>query len=128
MRPLTSALLALSLVAATTAGCHHRPSFDDPAKPIEIRAGGEFELDLKANHSTGYEWVLMDSAALGPLRLVAKHYAIPRRYRDRNGAGGTERWIFRAPSGGDGVVALAYKRPWEAKPPADSARFRVTVR
>jgi predicted secreted protein len=126
MRRLPIAVLLVAAAAIT--GCHHRPSFDDPAKPIEVRAGGEFELDLKSNHSTGYEWVLVDSAALGPLRLVAKHYAIPRRNRDRNGAGGTERWIFRTEGSGNGVVSLAYKRPWETRPPADSARFSVTVR
>ncbi|SOD02708.1 inhibitor of cysteine peptidase [bacterium JGI 053] len=122
------ALVALLLAAAGTAGCHHRPSFHDPAQPIEVRAGSEFELAMQSNHSTGYEWVLVDSAALGPVRLVAKHYAIPRRNRGANGAGGTERWIFRTDGPGNGVVALAYKRPWETKPPVDSARFRVTVR
>ena len=122
------ALVALLLAAAGTAGCSHRPSFHDPAQPIEVRAGGEFELSLKSNHSTGYEWVLVDSAALGPLRMVAKHYAVPRRYRDANGAGGTERWIFRTEGPGNGVVTLAYKGPSETTPPADSARFRVTVR
>jgi inhibitor of cysteine peptidase len=125
MRCLASIAL---LLAAGTAGCHHRPSYSDPAQPIEVRAGSEFELDLKSNHSTGYEWVLVDSAALGPLRLVAKHYAIPRRNRGANGAGGTDRWILRADGPGNGVIAVAYKRPWETKPPADSARFRVTVR
>jgi inhibitor of cysteine peptidase len=126
MRRLT--LAALLSAAATTAACEHRPSYHDPAQPIEVRSGSEFELALQSNHSTGYEWVLVDSAALGPLRFVAKHYAIPRRNRDRNGAGGTERWIFSAPSAGSGVISLAYKRPWETKPPADSARFRVTIR
>ena len=122
------ALVALLLAAAGTTGCDHRPSFHDPAQPIEVRAGSEFELSLKSNHSTGYEWVLVDSAALGPLRLVAKHYAIPRRNRGANGAGGTERWIFRTEGPGNGVIALDYKRPRETRPPVDSARFRVTVR
>ena len=118
----------ITFLAAATSGCDHRPSFHNPAQPIEVLAGSEFELALHSNHSTGYEWVLADSAALGPLRLVAKHYAIPRRNRGANGAGGTERWIFRTDGPGNGVVSLAYKRPWETKPPADSARFRVTVR
>lgn len=121
-------LVALFTAAAATGACEHRPSYHDPAQPIEVRAGSEFELSLHSNHSTGYEWVLVDSAALGPLRFVAKHYAIPGRNRGRNGAGGTERWIFSAPSAGNGVISLAYKRPWETKPPAESARFRVTVR
>jgi inhibitor of cysteine peptidase len=126
MRCFTTFLLVGT--SLTLAACSHRPSFHDPAQPIEVRAGGEFELSLKSNHSTGYEWVLMDSAALGPLRMVAKHYAVPRRYREANGAGGTERWIFRSDGPGNGVIALAYKGPSETVPPTDSARFRVTVR
>ena len=91
------ALAALLLAAA----CNRRPTFDDPSRPIEVRAGSEFALALKSNQSTGYQWVLVDSAALGPLQLVSKDYSVPRKYRHRNGAG---------------------------DPPADSARFSVHVR
>jgi len=122
------ALAALLLAASACGGSDRRQSFSDPAQPVEVRAGSEFELALKSNQSTGYQWVLMDSAALGPLQFVSKNYAVPRENRGRDGAGGTERWIFRAPSAGSGVVALAYKRPWENQPPAESARFSVTVR
>ena len=120
-------ILSLVLLPAAVA-CSRRPSFDDPARPITVHPGTEFGLALKANHSTGYEWVLVDSAGLGPLRLVGREYSIPWAARGRNGAGGSERWVFRAVSAGDGVVALVYRRPWETRPPADSARFRVTVR
>jgi inhibitor of cysteine peptidase len=126
MRRIASILGILGLAAATA--CSHRLSFDDPSKPIEVRAGSEFVLALTSNQSTGYQWVLVDSAALGPLQFVGKDYSVPRRNRNRNGAGGTERWTFRAPSPGSGVISLAYKRPWESRPPADSARFRVTVK
>ncbi|MFL5381399.1 MAG: protease inhibitor I42 family protein [Longimicrobiaceae bacterium] len=124
MRRLTLA----ALLFASACGRDSRPTFSDPAQPVEVRAGREFELALKSNQSTGYQWVLVDSAALGPLQLVSKDYAVPREYRDRNGAGGTESWVFRAPSAGSGVISLAYKRPWETIPPAESARFQVTVR
>jgi predicted secreted protein len=127
MRPLAAAILALSVVSAACGG-ESRTTFDDATKPVTVPVGSEFELALKSNQSTGYQWVLVDSAALGPLRFVSKSYAIPRERRDNNGAGGTERWIFRAPSTGSGVVALVYKRPWETTPPADSARFQVTIR
>ena len=126
MRRLT--LAALLLAAAGTACGDHRQSFSDPAQPITVAAGSEFELALKSNQSTGYQWVLVDSAALGPLQMVSKDYTVPRELRDRDGAGGTERWTFRAPSAGSGVISLAYKRPWETQPPVDSARFSVTVR
>jgi inhibitor of cysteine peptidase len=121
------ARLALLLAAAATAACSRgRPSFDDPRQPIVVRPGTEFELALNSNQSTGFQWVLADSAALGPLRLVGTNYRSSAP--DKNGAGGTERWIFRAPSAGVGAISLAYRRPWESKPPIDSVRFRVTVR
>lgn len=123
------AFAALLLSAAACGGGDNSPlTFDDPAKPIEVGVGSEFTLALKSNQSTGFEWVLADSAALGTLQLVSKDYVIPREYRDANGAGGTERWTFRAPAAGHSVVSLAYKRPWETVLAADSARFQVTVR
>ena len=122
-----SALLVLVLAASACGSRDRRMTYSDPARAIEVRAGGEFELALESNQSTGYQWVLVDSAALGPLRFVSKDYVIPREYRDNNGAGGTEHGIFRSNGPGNGVVALVYKRPWESVPPIESARFRVTV-
>jgi inhibitor of cysteine peptidase len=128
MRPLAAAILTLSVGSLAACGGESRTMFDDATKPVTVGVGSEFDLAMKSNQSTGYQWVLVDSAALGPLRFVSKDYAVPREYRDNNGAGGTERWTFRAPAAGDGVVSLVYKRPWESVPPVDSARFRVTVR
>jgi inhibitor of cysteine peptidase len=128
MRPLAAALLALSVGSAAGCGRESRTTFDDPAQPITVAAGSEFDIALKSNQSTGFQWVLVDSAALGPLRFVSKDYTVPREDSDKNGAGGTERWTFNAPAAGNGVISLAYKRPWESVPPIDSARFRVTVR
>jgi predicted secreted protein len=120
---------ALALFAATSAcsgsGNH---AHDDPSQPIEARAGSDVTLALKSNQSTGYQWVLVDSAALGPLSLADMSYEVPRRYRDHSGAGGTERWTFRAPTAGQGIVSLVYVRPWEKEVPKDTTRFRVTVR
>ena len=126
-RVMIVAMLA-SVAAACGGASKGRETFTDPATPIEMARGAEFDIVLKSNQSTGYQWVLMDSAALAPLRLVKKSYAVPREYRDRNGAGGTETWTFATPEPGQATIGLVYKRPWEDGPPADSARFRVRVR
>ncbi|HYH82128.1 MAG TPA: protease inhibitor I42 family protein [Longimicrobium sp.] len=90
--------------------------------------GSEFDIALKSNQSTGYHWVLVDSAGLGPLRHVGTRYTVPRKYRDNNGAGGTETWTFATTGPGQATIHLVYKRPWETVPPADSVRFEVRVR
>jgi predicted secreted protein len=116
-------------LVAFAAGCEtSRETFTDPSMPIEMARGSEFDIALDANHSTGFEWVLADSDALGPLRQVRRGYSIPRQNRGRNGAGGTERWTFATPRPGHGVVTLVYKRPSETRPATDSAQFRVRVR
>jgi predicted secreted protein len=121
-------ILGVAMAALLAACKDGRETFTDPSMPIEMRRGAEFDIALKANHSTGFEWVLADSAGLAPLRHVGREYGVPRRLRDRNGAGGTETWTFAAPEPGQAVIHLVYRRPWETAPPADSARFRVRVR
>ena len=118
---------SLALLAAS--GCaDSREVFSDPSMPIEMARGAEFDIALKSNQSTGYRWVLVDSAALGPLRPVGTTYAVPRRNRNRDGAGGTERWTFATPQPGSGVISLVYVGPSEGTAAKDTTRFRVRVR
>jgi inhibitor of cysteine peptidase len=125
-----SAALALLLATFAASGCGGDRAFDDPSRPIEVRAGSEFVIELESNRSTGYRWVLVDSAALGPLRLVGTRYHVPRASRKAYGGGGTERWTFRAPSAGEGAVSLAYVGPSAIgiRVLEETARFRVTIR
>lgn len=123
-----SAALALLLATSAATACRGDRIFDDPSQPIEVRAGSEFVIALESNRSTGYRWVLVDSAALGPLRLVGTRYHVPRVNRNADGGGGTERWTFRAPTAGEGAVSLAYAGPSETEVSEETTRFRVTVR
>lgn len=124
MRPLAVAFVAVS-IASTVACGDHRPTFT-PGQAIVVEAGDEFDLALTSNQSTGYRWVLVDSAGLGPLRFVRSSFR--SKHPDRNGAGGTESWTFASPTAGEGIVSLVYKRTWETAVPKDTTRFRVTVR
>lgn len=124
----TVACLAVTVAVVGAFRCTGRETFSDPSMPIEMRRGAEFDIALESNQSTGYQWVLADSAALAPLRLVKKSYVIPRQYRNNDGAGGTETWTFEAPEPGQATIHLVYKRPWEPQPPIETATFRVRVR
>lgn len=123
MRPVIFPTVAL---VGAALGCSGRQTFTNPDAPIELRRGTEFDLALVSNQSTGYRWVMVDSAGLGPLRLVGTTYH--SNHPERNGAGGTEHWTFSAPAAGKGVVSLVYVRPFASAVPTDTTRFHVTVR
>lgn len=118
------AAIGLCLVAAACGGV---PEFDDPGEPVRVRPGAEFELVLRSNQSTGCQWALADSGALnaGPVRLVGSNYRVTQG--SGNGAGGEERWTFRAAEAGEATVTLTYQRPGETIPPIESRQFRVVV-
>jgi inhibitor of cysteine peptidase len=123
----------LALAAATACARAEEPRAEqpsahtDPSQTIRVSPGADVRLALRSNQSTGYQWVLVDSAALGPLRSAGSRYAVPRHLRDRDGAGGTETWTFRADGAGQGTVTLVYMRPWEPSTATDTSRFRVVV-
>ena len=120
--------LALLLAATALPACGSAPTPSNPAEIVRVGTGERFEVVLRANHSTGFEWVLADSVGLGPIRVEGRRYEVPRALRRQNGASGTETWTFSALAPGEGAVALVYRRPWEDHPAADSARFRVVIR
>lgn len=120
--------LALAgLLLAAACGDHGNGNYDNPAEPVRVRAGSEFTLVVKSNPSTGYEWVLMDSASLGPVQFVSKDYSDARDASDPR-ASGIEHWRFRAPAAGSGIVTLVYKRPGPPGPVGALAQFNVFVR
>jgi inhibitor of cysteine peptidase len=126
-RVAAAALLALLTSAACARDEPYRPPVPtDPARPVTVAPGGEFTLILDSNQSTGYQWVLADSASLGSLTLVDSRYVpIPS---ENNGTGGHELWRFRAGASGEHVVRLVHMQPWDSTTRHDSLRFVIRVR
>ena len=129
-----------ALAALAMAACSREPreftdqttytdtaTYSDPAQAIRAARGTEFQISLRSNQSTGYQWVLVDSATLEAFRLVGTDYRVPPELRDRDGAGGRETWTFQALRPGESTLALIYVRPWENTAPRDTSRFRVVV-
>ena len=108
------------------ASCSRRATFTDPAVPITVRPGQTFDLALQSNESTGYHWVLVDSARMGSVAPGGPVYRSSAP--DRTGAGGTDRLTFHALQQGTGLISLVYARSDDPNPPADTTRFHVTVR
>jgi inhibitor of cysteine peptidase len=99
----------------------------DDGRTVQLAPGQVVMVSLRANHTTGYRWVLADSA-----RGVLAREGDPSYDADSSsgiGAGGFETWRFRAAHPGRGSIVLDYRRPWEdGKRPETTVRYVIDVR
>ncbi|MFO0872623.1 MAG: protease inhibitor I42 family protein [Phycisphaerales bacterium] len=95
-------------------------------KTITVQKGGEIQVVLPSNHSTGFAWEITQDGA--PVLLA---YPGPEYNFNPSGvigAGGTDTFRFGAEQVGQTQIGMVYVRPWEANvPPAKVATFNVTV-
>ena len=90
----------------------------DNGTTIEVAGGKRVIVNLSANLSTGYSWVL---ASPGPVEQQGEPaYAEKEDPTGKVvGAGGTQTFEFIAKPSGSGELTLEYRRPWEADVPAE---------
>jgi predicted secreted protein len=111
----TIALLAALFIAVS--GCSlggEDETYSDPSIPIVVEVGQEFVIVLESNPTTGYQWQLAEPLEEEVLSLVKTEFEEPEE--DLVGAGGEERWTFKAEGRGDTVIDFTYVRPWEEEP------------
>jgi inhibitor of cysteine peptidase len=95
-------------------------SFD--GREVELPVGGELEVVLKENPTTGFSWAVAGMAE--PVCVLADdNFELGQTAR---GSGGIHRWRLKAKQKGEGKISLRYRRSWEKKAPART--FTVTVR
>jgi inhibitor of cysteine peptidase len=96
---------------------------------IEVKKQEIFSINLKANSTTGYDWVLDASSDTSCIMLVKKEYKsngsseIPTL-----GVGGEEIWQFRALKKGESYLLFNYLRSWENKAPIDSIKYLIKIK
>jgi predicted secreted protein len=91
---------------------------------IDLQVGGQIELVLNANPSTGYVWEIAS-----PDIQVVKPVGEPQFTADsgaRDGSGKLS-WVFEAVVPGEGVLRLVYRRPAE-QPPLRTFEVYLAVR
>jgi inhibitor of cysteine peptidase len=118
--------MRFSLLACLALGWSMVAQAED-AKPIAVKVGQEFKIALKANATTGYQWVI----AKGPdTNLVKLAHCIYKRPESRLiGAGGEMVWTFQALAKGKTEIGLIYARSWEKNvKPAQTTNFIVVIR
>lgn len=91
-------------------------TLEDSGKTIQLPPGGELEVVLQGNPTTGYAWTVEECAtnvlqATGEPQYTADSPLI--------GAGGVYQFVFKAESAGSGMLKLIYHRSWETNVPPE---------
>jgi len=112
-RWLSLAVVFLSLALVfTLGGCGGEArEYSDPSVPIVVEEGQEFSILLESNPTTGYQWQLTQPPDEAVLSLVKTEFEEPEE--NLLGAGGRERWTFKAEGRGRTTLYFVYVRPWE---------------
>lgn len=127
--------LALSLAAcasgngsAPASGAERVLSAADSAAPVALSVGETVVVQVEANPSTGYGWIVDQAAAAGTLEQVGEP-AMALSNPGAVGGGGTQTWRFRALAKGQGELRMDYRRAWEKDvPPVRSVAWKIEVR
>jgi PTH2 family peptidyl-tRNA hydrolase len=101
----------------------------EPSQTINTQVGRNFQVELKANPSTGYSWV--QHGTHPEILALGRTYVAPpgKNVEPRNlvvGAGGVDIMEFQALSEGEHFIEFRYRRPWEDES-AQSYPYHVKV-
>jgi inhibitor of cysteine peptidase len=124
-------IIALLLSFFVMQNCFAIETFTDPNKTIVIKADKpEFVIELTANPTTGYTWLLKsyDNSLILPI----KHHYVANKANKLAGAGGKERWLFEVKSKGFSVphvtkIILIYARPWNLQDNPIAKTFTIVT-
>jgi inhibitor of cysteine peptidase len=108
------------------AGCAGKKVYGADTSSIETTVGQDIVIALESNPTTGYSWQVggrVDSAIVA--QISSDYEPSPSTAL---GAGGYQRWTFRAVGRGTTTIRLDYARPWVLTPPLKSTTFTLVIR
>ena len=98
----------------------------DSGSEVEVSTGDEVRIELDANATTGYEWVVAEGSELTFLELVDSEYLEPDT--GLVGAPGIQVFEFEVAGEGSGILRLEYLRSFEKLPvPERVVEFIILV-
>jgi inhibitor of cysteine peptidase len=99
---------------------------DDSGTEILMGSGESITIELEANASTGYGWVVAEPTASGVVDVVESRYDEPDT--DLVGAPGTQVYVIEAVREGAGILRLEYLRSFDDPPvPAKVVEYIIRV-
>lgn len=124
---LVIALITMVIVTACNSGqvVSTTPTYSDPSESISVKANQSFIIALESNHTTGYAW--QESHDAGMLTLLDTTYIPDSTSTNIVGAGGADRFTFKAIKTGQTTVTLTYSRSWAPSDTDTKDEFTVNV-
>ena len=119
------ALLALAALLAAT-GCATKRVYREGTSTITGRPGDFAVIELAADPSTGYSWMLVGHADPRIVALIDSDYEPAKS--PAAGVPGRQRWTFRFVSPGTATITFGYGRTWANLPAERAVSFTVGVR
>ena len=120
-----AALLAIGLLLGVS-GCAAKKVYREGASTITGRPGDFITIELEADPSTGYSWMLVGHADPRIVTLIDSDYQ--QAPAAAAGVPGHQRWTFRFVSPGSANLTFGYGRTWANAPAEKATMFTVTVR
>jgi inhibitor of cysteine peptidase len=115
---MTALRLPLLFGLALLSACAHKPSSvtlqqNQQSKcPLTLYSGQQLILHMPSNPTTGFRWLIRDSASNVLQSLGPEVYSNPED-AGLVGSAGRSTWRFQAKQPGEGRLLLTYQRPWE---------------
>ncbi|MEK1904863.1 MAG: protease inhibitor I42 family protein [Pseudomonas sp.] len=126
--------LLLPCAIALLAGCAQQPTSVTVEEkqlgkcPVELHNGQTLVVSLPSNPTTGFRWVVADTAPTVLRSLGPEVYTTPED-AGLVGSAGKSTWRYQAYQAGQARLLMQYQRPWEAGvPPAKTINCQVEVR
>ena len=119
------ALLSVVLLACAS-GCASKKVYREGTSTITGRPGDFATIELAADPSTGYSWMLVGHADPRIVTLMDSDYEPAKA--SAAGVPGYQRWTFRFGSPGTATLTFGYGRTWANAPAEKATMFNVTVR
>jgi predicted secreted protein len=128
-------VLAAALALSALAGCGssgtsaNGKTYTITNTKISAKVGDVFIIQLESNATTGFQWGIAASLNPAVVKKVSSSYVAGANPKNLVGAGGVEKWKFKAVGAGTATLGMTYTQPFDkAAKPASAATFTITVK
>ena len=104
--------VSLSLAACSPSVSWVLVDKSDSGDAVKLNVNSELIIDLESNATTGFQWEVVEVPDQSILEKVNNEYSEPEDGAPV-GAGGIERWTFKALNEGTTRLYMEYSQPWQ---------------